>query len=57
MPKAKEGKPKSIILKDIPDSAWEKICAIKRHLMEKNKLRGSVSHREAIIKLIQNNCQ
>lgn len=49
-------KPKDIILKNIPDKAWDKICETKRKIMEKNKQRASVSHQEAIYKLIQNNC-
>ncbi len=51
-----EAKPKGITLKKIPDSVWVKICATKRAILEKNKSRSSVSHEEAIYKLIQNNC-
>jgi hypothetical protein len=49
-------KPKDIILKNIPDDVWLKICAVKVAIMQKNKKRGSVSHQEAIYKLIKNNC-
>lgn len=49
-------KPKDIILKNVPEKAWDKICETKRKIMDKNKKRASVSHQEAIYKLIQNNC-
>ena len=49
-------KPKDIILKNVPDAIWEKICAVKVSIMQRNKKRGSVSHQEAIYKLIKNNC-
>jgi hypothetical protein len=57
MPKEQgTGKPKAIYLTKIPADVWEKICAMKRSILEKNKSRSSVSHEEAIYKLIKNNC-
>lgn len=49
-------KPKSILIKNIPDEVWKKICEAKRKILENNKSRAGVSHDEAIFKLIQNNC-
>lgn len=49
-------KPKSILLKKIPENVWEKICESKRQILDKNKKRSGVSHEEAIYKLILNNC-
>lgn len=51
-----EKKPNGITLKNLPDDVWEKICSVKREILLKNKKRSSVSHNEAIYKLIQNNC-
>ena len=49
-------KPKSILLKTIPDNVWVKICESKRKILDNNKQRAGVSHEEAIYKLIINNC-
>lgn len=48
--------PKAILLNEPPKDVWEKICETKRKIMENNKQRASVSHEEAIYKLIKNNC-
>ena len=50
-------KPKSILLKTIPDNVWDKICESKLKILANNKQRSGVSHEEAIYKLIINNCQ
>jgi hypothetical protein len=52
----KQGKPKAILLKQIPDEIWNKMCETKRKILSNNKNRDYVSHTEAIYKLIQNNC-
>jgi len=49
-------KPKAILLKDIPNEVWDKMCETKRKILSNNKKRDYVSHSEAIYKLIQNNC-
>lgn len=53
---AKVEKPKAILLKNIPDNVWLKVCDSKRKILENNKQRSGVSHEEAIYKLILNNC-
>lgn len=52
----KSEKPKDILLKDIPDGVWNKMCETKRKILDNNKKRDYVSHQEAIYKIIQNNC-
>ena len=49
-------KPKAILLKDIPDDVWEKVCESKRKILGNNKKRSGVSHQESIYKLILDNC-
>jgi len=52
----KDEKPKAILLKDISDEVWDKMCETKRKILANNKKRDYVSHEEAIYKLIKNNC-
>lgn len=52
----KDEKPKAILLKDISDEVWGKMCETKRKILANNKKRDYVSHEEAIYKLIKNNC-
>jgi hypothetical protein len=51
-----EEKPKSILLKDVPNEIWLKICEVKNTIRQNNKGRDKISHQEAIYKLIRNNC-
>lgn len=52
-----EGKPKSIVLKNLPDDVWEKMNMEKATIMINNPRRGNISHQSIIYKLIKNSCE
>lgn len=52
MAKQQEEIPNQITLRDIPEEVWDMIRQKKIEIMTNNKQRVSVSHQEAIYKLI-----